>query len=293
MVSAPGAAPRAVVLCADDYGISEGVSRGILRLAETGRISAASCMTNGPHWPEAGRALRASPAPIGVGLHLTLTWGAPLGPLPDVSLPDGRLPPLGHVLRAALLRRWSGAAAQARLRAEIARQLDAFADALGRPPDFVDGHQHVHVLPGIREALLQVLAGRNLAGRIWLRDPSDGLGAILARRLSAGKAAFVASLAGGFRRDAARAGMATNAGFSGFSPFDGDPGREMRSHLERLGPRPLVMCHPGLADPAPDEIGDARGREYAYLSSPGFPALLESRGLSLAPAPAAPRSGQD
>ncbi|MFX7605201.1 ChbG/HpnK family deacetylase, partial [Acinetobacter baumannii] len=46
------------------------------------------------------------------------------------------------------------------LRDEIATQCALFEDATGRAPDYVDGHQHVHQLPQIREALVEVLVAR-------------------------------------------------------------------------------------------------------------------------------------
>lgn len=272
----------ALVLCADDYGQNPGVSRGIRQLAGRGRISATSCMANAPGWPEEAAALREMDGRIGIGLHLTLTWGGPLRPMVRLA-PDGRLPPLGPLLRLSL----SGRLAEAEIADEIARQLDAFAQAFGRLPDFVDGHQHVHVLPGIRGPLLAVLARAGLAGRLWLRDPSDTPAAILRRRVSAGKALFVSGLAAGFRGAARRAGFDTNAGFSGFSPFDPDrdPAPVMRQALVSPGPKPLVMCHPGLPDPEPDEIAGARAREYGYLASDAFGELLRHAGLVLRPSP--------
>lgn len=276
---------RPVVLCADDYGMNEGVSRGILALAESGRISATSCMTNSPHWPQAGRVLAASAARIGVGLHLTLTWGRPVGAMPVLAR-DGTFPALGRIVTEAV-RPMGRSLDQNEIRIEIERQLGLFCEVMGRAPDFLDGHQHVHVLPGIRAPLLDVLARSGLANRLWLRDPSDGAPAILNRRLSAAKALFVGALARGFRRDAGRVGFRTNDGFSGFSPFDParDPAPDMESYLTALGPRPVVMCHPGLPDPDPDEIAVARMRELAYLQSPGFQNLLARRGMVLAPAP--------
>ena len=49
----------------------------------------------------------------------------------------------------------------------------AFEIVHGEIPDFIDGHQHVHVLPVIRLALLAVLTERGYQGRLWLRDPSE------------------------------------------------------------------------------------------------------------------------
>jgi predicted glycoside hydrolase/deacetylase ChbG (UPF0249 family) len=175
------------------------------------------------------------------------------------------------------------------VRAEIDRQLDAFEAAFGVPPDFVDGHQHVHVLPVVRPMLLQALKARGLQGRLWLRDPSDGVLPIIRREVSANKALIVKALAIGFRRAARAAGFDTNEGFSGFSPFElaTEPARVLEQALVELGARPVVMAHPGYVDPLNrlgDDIG-SRPHELAYLQSGAFWELLGTRGLELAPGP--------
>src|SRR5206468_3833869 len=81
--------------------------------------------------------------------------------------PSGKLPALGALVRSALL----GRLPLMEIAAEIARQVDAFAQHFDRLPDHVDGHQHVHALPGIRDALLQMLVERDLASRLWLCHP--------------------------------------------------------------------------------------------------------------------------
>ncbi|MFE1601720.1 ChbG/HpnK family deacetylase [Methylobacterium sp. ID0610] len=277
---------RPIVLCADDYGLSAGVSRGIRALAEAGRLSATGAMTNLPAFAREAPALRAFDGRIGLGLHLTLTAGAPLAAMPRLA-PAGSLPPLGRLMRMA----FAGALDGGEIAAEIARQLDAFEEAIGRPPDFVDGHQHVHVLPGIRGALLATLARRGLSGRLWLRDPADRLAAIRARP-SAPKAALVRTLALGFRAAAARQGFPTNRGFSGFSDFAS--GEAFAPAFERAfshpGPAPLVMCHPGEVDDelrALDPVVESRPAELAYLASDRFADFLDRAGLVLAPSPVA------
>lgn len=97
--------------------------------------------------------------------------------------------------------------------AEITRQLDAFEEALGRPPDFVDGHQHVHVLPGVRRALLDILVRRYPAGSLYVRDPADSAAAIRARGVAVAKALVIAGLATGFRGAALKRGLRVNRGF--------------------------------------------------------------------------------
>ena len=56
--------------------------------------------------------------------------------------------------------RCSASSGVAEIRAEIERQLDTFEKHLGFPPDHIDGHEHVHVLPGIRQSLFEVVSRR-------------------------------------------------------------------------------------------------------------------------------------
>lgn len=264
--------------------MSAGVSRAIVELAAMGRISATSAMVVAPEWPRLARDLDAISGRIGIGLHLTFTGLSPLGPMPKLA-PDRRFPPLETLIRSALTGRLPGD----EVAAEIDCQIEAFQQATGRPPDFVDGHQHVHVLPGIRGPLLRALARRNLTGRLWLRDPFDRPGAILVRGVAVPKALLVAGLSAGFGAQARRAGFATNNGFSGFSLFDvgRDIGADFARFLAAPGPAHLVMCHPGhvARDEILDGVGEARRREFAYLASDEWAALLAEHGLYLARAP--------
>jgi predicted glycoside hydrolase/deacetylase ChbG (UPF0249 family) len=274
---------RNVILCADDYGISDGVSRGIVELAEMGRLSATGAMTNMPGWRRAAPELKRLKGRIGIGLHLNLTTGAPLGNMAKLA-PEGRFPSLGELLGKA----FKGQLDRAEIVGEIVRQLDAFEEAHGEKPSFIDGHQHVHVLPGVRGALIQALRERGYVGRVWLRDPADRVTSILRRPIGRGKALIVTGLARGFARHAHAAGFDTNKGFSGFAPFDlSVPATGIfGAALSHLGPRPLVMCHPGYGD---DELRrldpavESRLAELEYLKSDLFGALLEERGLRLAP----------
>jgi len=172
------------------------------------------------------------------------------------------------------------------IRAEIDRQLDRFEAVMDRPPDHVDGHQHVHVLPGVRTAILDALAARKLEGRTWIRDAGDGLHRILVRGANARKALSALSLAGGFRREARRRGFVVNDGFAGFSNFHPsfDYARIFQSYLRAPGRRHLIMCHPGHVDEelrSLDPVTITREQELAFLLSPRLPEMLEKRGLRL------------
>src|SRR5688500_16181068 len=92
-----------IVVCADDYAFTPGVSRAIRELIVARRISATSVMTVSEFWPEESGALAAVAGDADIGLHVTLTDQAPLGAMPTFA-PEGRLPSLPQVLRAGVLR---------------------------------------------------------------------------------------------------------------------------------------------------------------------------------------------
>jgi len=264
--------PFAFTLSADDYGYRPGVSAAIRRLAFAGRLSATSAIVNGFAFSEAAPFVPALRARIDVGLHLNLVEGRALGPMRRLA-PSGLLPPLGDLVRMAL----TGAIEAQEIRDEVRRQIDAFTRAAGAPPDFLDGHQHAHALPGIGRAVLDALAESGL-GHIPVRDPSDRLTRLLTRPAPKAKALVIAGLTRGFGRIARRRGVPTNDGFSGVYGFDAaDPyALLMTRFLAQPGPRHLVMCHPGDSDddPLSDPIRPARLREAAFLASSAFDDLL-------------------
>lgn len=195
--------------------------------------------------------------------------------------PAGAFPAIGALAVAAYARRLP----LDEVEAEIGRQIDVFCDAFGAAPSHVDGHQHVHVLPGVRDALFSALARRGLRG-LPMRDSSDAPRRIAARGAFVAKAMKVNALAAGFRRAARAAGFALNEGFAGFSDFD--PARygpaQFAGYLAAPGPRHLVMCHPGRVDDALrrlDPVVEARESERAFLASPAFLDVLGEKAARL------------
>jgi predicted glycoside hydrolase/deacetylase ChbG (UPF0249 family) len=264
-----------IILCADDYALTQGVSQAIGELAAAQRLSAASVLVTSAHWSASAPRLCVHRGHLSVGLHLNLTLGAPLGPMPRLA-PAGGFPGLRGLLTRALL----GLLDIDEITAEIGRQLDRFELAMRVPPDHIDGHQHVHVLSGIRQALLETVRRRYPSRPPLIRDPSDRLQAITARRLAVPKAVVVGALALGFARAARDLGLAVNDSFAGFSNFDvNEPyANELRSALSQPGRRHIVMCHPGHPDAelaTADPIAHRRHVEYeALMRDPGLPARI-------------------
>jgi chitin disaccharide deacetylase len=271
-----------VTLIADDYAMTAGVSRGILRLLEHGRISGTGAMTNRTHWKGWSHALRGFSGKSDLGVHLNLTLGKPLTPM-AVFTPGGTLPAIGTIAKTALSLRLP----KEEIMAEIDAQLEAFEQAMDIRPDFVDGHQHVHGLPGVRSALMAVLQKRYAKGpRPWLRDPADQLVRIAKRGRNRQKALAVASLAAGFGRAARKAGFVTNDSFAGFSAFDpkDDFASDFASYLVGPGQRHLVMCHPGEVDDElrrVDSVVETRPQELAFLLSEHMSAALARHSMHL------------
>lgn len=272
---------RRLIVCADDYGLGAGISRAIVALIERGRLSATSCMTVSPRWPEDAAALRPLQDRADLGLHLTLTELPPLGAMPDLA-PHGRLPAIGELMRRA----WTGRLAPQEIAAEVDRQLTAFAAELGRPPDFVDGHQHAHLLPVVRDIVLERLQALNARGTVYVRVCDEPALAVLRRGVAVPKALFLSALSRGLRRRVTAAGLPANDSFRGVTDFGSRErfGDEMRRFLEGPGERPLVMCHPGFADGeavVPDAIAAQRPHEAAYLAGPRFLGDLAAAGCRI------------
>lgn len=255
-----------MILCADDFAMTKGISDGILSLAEAGRLSATSALVTTRHWPTQAKAAARLHGRLAIGLHFNLTFGAPLGPMPDLA-PDGILPRPSRLIRKAI----SSQVDVAEIETEIERQLKQFEAEAGFLPDFVDGHQHVHILPVVRQALTAVLRRRFPERGIWLRDPSDAPANIIRRRVVVGKALCIGMLATGFRQLVTANGFQVNDGFSGYSSFGRvSYAQEFDAFLRYPGPRHMIMCHPGFADSelgSHDPISKQRREEYEVLSA--------------------------
>src|SRR5437868_5175155 len=123
-----GQALRTLAVCADDFGQSPGISRGIASLAQAGRINATSCLTNGVHWHACAPLLKDMPESLDVGLHFNLSEGEPLSA--ELRREWPRMPALEGLIIRAHLRMLPLKA----IAAEFAAQRAAFMDTMGRTP---------------------------------------------------------------------------------------------------------------------------------------------------------------
>jgi len=256
-------ASRQIVLCADDYGLSPGISRGIRELLATARLSATSCMTIYPEFAADGPKLRPYLDSADIGLHFTLTDT-------DRSLAAVaagtflRPPKLADIIR------------------EVERQAELFEEIVGAPPAYIDGHQHIHLFPVIRDAVVEV--AKKLGA--YVRVTTESLDLALARRPAAAEAAWLSLMSRTLARLAQRNGVPTNNGFRGPRNF-----REKTEYrdlfcamIAGVGDGCIVMCHPGHSDAMlaeRDNVLQARDEELRYFASDDFPRDLANANLTL------------
>jgi predicted glycoside hydrolase/deacetylase ChbG (UPF0249 family) len=272
---------RHIWLCADDYGISRGVNKAIRDLIMHGRLNATSVMVLAPSFDRGDarslQMLNAGTKRAAIGLHLTLT--GPFAPVSESFTPTrgGAFLPMKAMQIAAVTRRLDGNA----LKLEIAAQIHAFAGAFGHLPDYIDGHQHIHLFPQVREALLEIMP--QATPDAWARQCGRPR---VPRRRPDYKALILDILSVRFRDKARRAGIATNPAFAGSYTFS------RRAVFADIFPRflaglpdgGLIMCHPGFVDAELkrlDPLTHLREREYEYFMSDEFPALLKAHNVAL------------
>lgn len=260
-----------IVICADDFGMDSAIDDAILQLGQQGRLNAASCLTQGASFAGGADALRRST--LSCGLHLNFT---------EMPVGDGGIcMPVGRLIRQAWLRRLDPVA----VRAQIVLQLDHFETHMRRAPDFVDGHQHVHQFPVIRDALLQILAQRYGERRPWLRSTVAGSLSGLPWSMRY-KAHLISALGAHRLRRMARSGSyAQNRRFLGVYDFKGGVSsysRLMRQWLSLAESGDLIMCHPAVRAVPGDVLGAQRRAEYELLAGQSMSDWMAQQAVALA-----------
>ncbi len=124
---------RWLIVNADDFGLTPGINAGIVEAFERGVVTSASLMVRQPAAEAAAAYARAHPA-LGLGLHIDL-WES--------------IPKDGDWVR--LYQHVPGDAAS--VAAEVAAQIERFRTLVGRDPDHLDTHQHVHRLEPVKSAV--------------------------------------------------------------------------------------------------------------------------------------------
>jgi len=158
-----------LIINADDLGADVARNAGIFEAIEAGVVTAASILVNGPAFRDVLQRIASTNCDrVSFGVHLNLTEGMPLSPgLKFITGPDGCF--CGKAEGHRRLMKSGEAAIEEEIRQECAAQITALRDA-GVRIDHMNGHQHVHIFPGVINSTLR--AGR-VFGIPWIRVPEE------------------------------------------------------------------------------------------------------------------------
>jgi predicted glycoside hydrolase/deacetylase ChbG (UPF0249 family) len=246
----PGA--RVLIVNADDFGLTSGVSRGILEAGRHGIVTSTTLLVNRAMSPDQIGELQGSG--LGVGVHLNLTLGVPVSdPRRVPSLVDAE----GRFIRDA--REAAARAKPDEARIELGTQIDAFRRIMGRFPTHLDTHHHV----GRHDPILGVVLDFARALKVAVRSQDEAV-----------------------RGAARRLGLRTPDHFMGESGPEPYWSRERAlDHLATL-PAGLseFMTHPGYFDDdlAYSRYGRQRETELAGLTDVDVRRAIERHGIRLA-----------
>ena len=238
-----------LTLCADDFGLNFAVNQGIIQLVKAGRLNAVSCMVGGQAFldglPLLMKACEEAPTKIEIGLHLTFTEYEPLGVMKNLA-PKGVLPPVTALLLKSHLRLLD----KQELQDEIGRQWTRFVEVSGRAPDFIDGHQHVHLFPQMREAVVE-LAKAEFQKSGWVRSCHTDIAQLRKHGLSSSRVRIISHLAKHMLHLLGTADIKTNPHFYGINDFnEGEDFAKLMQIWVSLATKrnewAVIMCHPGL-----------------------------------------------
>jgi len=281
-----------LIVNADDLGWTDGVNRGIVEAFHDGIVTSTSLLANGAAFAGGVEAARSAPG-LGVGVHLNLSDGPPVADRETVTSLLNNDGEFAGGPENLLLRRARRGLSLAEVENEWDAQIQKVRDA-GISPTHLDGHKHVHMLPGLFEIALK-LAKRHDIGAIRVSLEASSLRAALSSgsKQNAGvvmkqgvQARGLKLLARDAREQAGRAGISTADYFCGIAQT-GELTREGMEQFVKSLPEGTteMMCHPGYADAAlqktPTRLQDSRQTELRILTDTGIRNLVASMGIRL------------
>lgn len=283
-----------LIVNADDFGLTEGVNRGIIDGYKSGIISSTTLMANGMAFDSAVVASLEMPS-LGVGVHLNLTQGRPVRPpseVPSLVTSEG----LFHSTPMALARRiLAHRVSPQDVESELRSQIEKIASA-GVRITHLDSHKHIHLLPPILTMVVSLAREYRIdCIRLPVEPASSALGPLQSGRaewLRVSKqyllARALSTLAVCQLKKVAHAGLYRPENFYGLSQTE-FLDAAILSKLLRAVPEGTseLMCHPGYVDEAllqtRTRLRAHRETELKALTAPGIRQLLENLGIELIP----------
>jgi hopanoid biosynthesis associated protein HpnK len=280
---------RRLIINADDFGLTPGVNRAIAEAHQRGVVTSATLMANSSCFADAIK-LSASMPGLSVGCHVVLVDGRPvLAPERVPSLiPSGNefATTFGAFAKSALRKKFCPEEIEAEVTAQIQRIQNA-----GVTVSHVDSHKHVHMLPGIGDA---ITCAAKKCGVRAIRNPFVPIKPLafahLARRPKLwtryGETKLLRGYHRQFRERVANAGMLTTDGSFGVVSTGA---MDLELFVAIVGSIPdgtwEFVCHPGYVDDELESIRtrlrQSRKKELEVLTSDEARNALSQNGIEL------------
>jgi hopanoid biosynthesis associated protein HpnK len=283
---------RNLIVNADDLGWTAGVNRGIAEAHRNGIVTSASLLANGVAFAGGVELARGNPR-LSVGVHLNLSDGVPVAGREAVPSLVGETGDLVGGPESWLLKIAMRGLVAGEVEKEWGAQIRKVRDA-GVRVTHLDGHKHVHMLPGLFEIALR-LAKRNGIGAIRVSHEASSLRTALSAGAELRASAVLKQgvqarglklLARDAREKAERAGISTSDYFCGIAQT-GELTKEGIARMLRNLPEGTteLMCHPGYVDEelraTSTRLQGSREKEVEILTDPAIRNLVASQGIRL------------
>ncbi|XP_004607637.2 carbohydrate deacetylase isoform X1 [Sorex araneus] len=246
-----------LVVTADDFGYCPRRDEGIVEAFLAGAVTSVSLLVNGTAAESAAELARRHHIPT--GLHANLSEGRPVGPArPGAS---SLLSPEGFFLGKMGFREAvaAGDVSLPQVREELEAQLNRFRLLLGTDPTHVDGHQHVHVLPGVCQVFAEALQAhgvqftrmpleRGVGSCPWLEAPARAFACAVERDAEAAVGPFSCH---GLRWPDVFVGLSTCGRHMSAHRVSGALARALEGMPEDHALTAELMAHPGYPSVPP------------------------------------------
>jgi len=273
---------KTLIVNADDFGRSPGVSHGILLAHRQGIVTSTTVMVNQPgierQLPEA-----LACQGLGIGLHLVFTAWRPVLPAQEIpGLVDGD----GFFLEQHVLWARAEQIPIGQLRSELRAQVKRFIALAGRAPDHLDCHHFVHLYPPFFQVYADLAAELDLPLRVPFPPETDFT-----------RAARTLPFLEGFPHDLVRAMVVTDSALVRarglrhpvrfLGTFFGKEAHTVEFLRGLLAALPdgisELMCHPGYVDSNLDSSSyrEERQSELALLTDPAIQDTVRALGIEL------------
>jgi predicted glycoside hydrolase/deacetylase ChbG (UPF0249 family) len=277
-VSSTAATPRLLIVNADDFGLTDGVCRAIVKAHEEGIVTSTSALAVAPAFARRAGWLDDAPG-LGVGVHLAVVGEDP--PLLSAREIPTLVDEQGHFMYS-----WRQFLPRMALRRididdverEFTAQGEAVRSAVGPTRiTHLDTHQHLHLWPRIAGLVCRLAQRWDVPAVRITRSAS-----------SSAKGRVVNRLAARLDRRVTSAGLLAPDAFAGFDEAGGVGVSRLVGVIEQLGASGVraaeIGIHPGErgdADLGRYEWGYQWGDELDALLAPDTRAAVDRSGFTL------------